>query len=86
MDSPGSVKLNQPQAVTLDHLPVEVGGGELNNIIASRVKGLDRQDQGAAQHSWRRRRRYKGFTLNGVRSNMFNYTVRGAEVSTDMTW
>lgn len=51
MDSPGSVKLNQPQTVALDHLPVEVGGGELNNIITGGVKGLDGQDQGAAQHS-----------------------------------
>lgn len=54
-DSPGSIELHQPQTVTLDHLPVEVGGVELNDIIASRIKGLDRQDQGAAQHSWRTR-------------------------------
>lgn len=48
--SPGSVELHQPQAVTLDHLLVEVGGGQLHHIIAGRVKSLDGQYQGTTQH------------------------------------
>lgn len=50
-DSPGSVKLHQPQTVTLHHLSVEVGGCELHNIVAGGVQSLHRQEQRAAQHS-----------------------------------
>lgn len=51
-DSPGCVELHQPQAVTLDHLLVEVGGVQLHDIITGRVKSLDGQDQGTTQHSY----------------------------------
>lgn len=58
-DLPGSVELNQPQTVTLDHLLVEVGGVELDNVVVGWVESLDRQEQGASQHSWRRSGRQK---------------------------
>lgn len=61
LDSPGSIKLHQPQAVTLDNLPVEVGGSELNNIIAGGVKCLHREEQGADKDPWRRGERNKSF-------------------------
>lgn len=73
MDSPGSVKLNQPQTVTLEHLLVEVGGVELNNIITGWVKGLGREDQGAAQHSWGQGRQHG--LLNNACSNVSNGMV-----------
>lgn len=51
-DSPRCVELHQPQTVTLDHLPVEVGRVQLHDIVTGRVKSLDGQDQGATQHSY----------------------------------
>lgn len=61
LDSPGSIKLHQPQAVTLDNLPVEVGGSELNDIITGGVKCLHREEQGADKDPWRRGERNKSF-------------------------
>lgn len=50
--SPRCVKFDEPQAVALKNLLVEVGGVEFNHIIASRVEALDHKDQGTPQQSW----------------------------------
>lgn len=58
LNSPGGVKLHQPQTVTLQNLPVEVRRIELNHVVTGRVESVDREDrQGARQHTWKHKQR-----------------------------
>lgn len=56
LNSPGGVKLHQPQTVTLQNLPVEVWRIELNHIVTGSVESMDRENQqGAHQHTWKQK-------------------------------